>query len=164
MTNLLKSLLIITTLVTPTSVFNHSLETHTEVSKLALNISQTYKVHYADTLVIVKVAKQAAEQFELPLNLVLGVMAVESSFNHSAVSKQGALGLMQIHSSSGVSVGEDIEEHIYNGVAHLKEYINRFGTSKGVQAYNMGAGNIVKGKTNMKYFNKVLAKAEKFRV
>ena len=112
MTNLLKSLLIITTLVTPTSVFNHSLETHTEVSKLALNISQTYKVHYADTLVIVKVAKQAAEQFELPLNLVLGVMAVESSFNHSAVSKQGALGLMQIHSSSGVSVGEDIEEHI----------------------------------------------------
>jgi soluble lytic murein transglycosylase-like protein len=89
---------------------------------------------------IERAARSAAVQPEL----VRAVIVVESAFNPRAVSKRGALGLMQLKPSTakhyGVSNAFDPEQNITAGAHYLRDLMLRFGNNMelALAAYNAG--------------------------
>jgi soluble lytic murein transglycosylase-like protein len=90
-------------------------------------------------------------QYDLPADLILSVMKVESEFNPRACSNAGAIGLMQVMPVTGIYVGRslgllisndddlyDIERNIQIGVVFLKECIERLGEKRGLGYYYAG--------------------------
>lgn len=90
-------------------------------------------------------------QYELPPELILSVMKVESEFNPRAYSNAGAVGLMQVMPVTGMYVGRslglwinseddlyDVEKNIQVGVVFLKECIERLGEHRGLGYYYAG--------------------------
>lgn len=102
-------------------------------------------------------------RFELSPELVLGVIAVESQFDHFAVSNVGARGLMQVMPFWKDSLGSsednlfDIETNIRYGCAILRHYIDRYKkVSSALAAYNGSLGKA-------KYPNKVFQQMRQFK-
>jgi soluble lytic murein transglycosylase-like protein len=77
-------------------------------------------------------------------NLLRAVIVVESGFNSRAVSKRGAVGLMQLMPATasrfGVSNRYDPLQNISGGAAYLKFLMDRFGHDMrlALAAYNAG--------------------------
>jgi len=95
--------------------------------------------------------------------LVLGVIAVESQFDHFAVSNVGAVGLMQVMPFWKKELGTPndnllrIETNVRYGCFIIRHYINRYKTlDRALGAYNGSLGR-------MKYPNKVYAKMKQFK-
>jgi len=100
---------------------------------------------------------------KLSPELILGVIAVESQFDHFAVSNVGAVGLMQVMSFWKKELGEpddnllSIETNVRYGCAIIRHYLDRYKTlDRALGAYNGSLGR-------MKYPNKVYAKMKKFK-
>ncbi len=68
-----------------------------------------------------------AEEYGLDLALVYSVIKVESDFNHKAVSKSGAVGLMQILPSTGKWIAKELEVEFNNETLFSAEQNIRFG-------------------------------------
>src|SRR3977135_3730535 len=81
-------------------------------------------------------------------NLLRAVIVVESGFNSRAVSKRGAIGLMQLMPATatrfGVSNPYDPRENVHAGAQYLKFLIDRFGQDVrlALAAYNAGEGAV----------------------
>lgn len=92
----------------------------------------------------------AARRYQLPESFVRAVIHTESRFNPSAVSRAGAMGLMQLMPSTakflGVSQPFDPRQNIYGGCKLLRLLANRFNGDMVLVAagYNAGAGAVVK--------------------
>jgi soluble lytic murein transglycosylase-like protein len=77
-------------------------------------------------------------------NLLRAVIVVESGFNSRAVSKRGAVGLMQLMPATavrfGVSNPYDARQNVHAGARYLKFLIDRFGQNVrlALAAYNAG--------------------------
>src|SRR5580698_6603051 len=77
-------------------------------------------------------------------NLLRAVIVVESGFNSHAVSKRGAVGLMQLMPATasrfGVSNAFDPRQNVHGGARYLKFLMDRFGQNLGLAlaAYNAG--------------------------
>ena len=77
-------------------------------------------------------------------NLLRAVIVVESGFNSHAVSKRGAVGLMQLMPATasrfGVSNPYDAQQNVHAGARYLKFLIDRFGHDirLALAAYNAG--------------------------
>ena len=77
-------------------------------------------------------------------NLLRAVIVVESGFNSRAVSKRGAVGLMQLMPATatrfGVSNPYDPKQNVHGGARYLKFLIDRFGQDirLALAAYNAG--------------------------
>jgi hypothetical protein len=104
-----------------------------------------------------------SKRFNLSPELVLGLIAVESRFDHFAVSNVGAVGLMQVMPFWKKELGSasdnllKIETNTRYGCAILRHYIDRFKTlDRALGAYNGSLGR-------MKYPNLVYAKMKKFK-
>ncbi len=88
--------------------------------------------------------ERAARSAALRPELVRAVIVVESAFNPRAVSKRGALGLMQLKPSTarryGVSNAFDPEQNITAGTHYLRDLLTRFGNNLELTlaAYNAG--------------------------
>ncbi len=80
----------------------------------------------------------------LPPKLVSAVMRVESCYDHRAVSRSGARGLMQLMPATAAELGVhdsfDPEQNVAGGVRYLARMLNRFGRDVrlGLAAYNAG--------------------------
>ncbi len=91
-----------------------------------------------------------AAQYNVPANLVRAVMQMESEGNPRAVSRAGAMGLMQLMPAncreSGVTDPFDPEQNIRSGVAQLREHLSRYkgDVPLALAAYNAGPGNVRK--------------------
>jgi soluble lytic murein transglycosylase-like protein len=90
------------------------------------------------------IIEKAALSASVEPNLLRAVIVVESGFNSRAVSKRGAVGLMQLMPATatrfGVSNPYDPRENVHAGARYLKFLIDRFGQNVrlALAAYNAG--------------------------
>jgi soluble lytic murein transglycosylase-like protein len=88
---------------------------------------------------------RAADAAKVQAELVRAVIVVESGFNPRAISRRGAVGLMQLLPSTAHRYGAfnafDAEQNIHAGAHYLADLIARFGKDKlelVLAAYNAG--------------------------
>ena len=96
-----------------------------------------------------RVIAEASAKHAVPERLIWAVIRVESGFNHRAVSRRGARGLMQLMpetaSALGVRDAFDPYQNIQAGTRHLRAMLMRFpeDVRLAVAAYNAGEKAVV---------------------
>lgn len=93
--------------------------------------------------------RAAAERYSLDPELVRAIIKVESSFNPHAVSKKGAMGLMQLMPETAkemqVAAPFEVEENIMGGSRYLRQLLDLFegDLRLGLAAYNAGPSRVL---------------------
>ena len=88
--------------------------------------------------------EEASARFDVPVNLLKAVAKAESGFNPNAVSKAGAIGVMQLMPATARSLGVadpyDARQNIMGGAKYIKQNLDRFNgnVSLALAAYNAG--------------------------
>jgi soluble lytic murein transglycosylase-like protein len=109
------------------------------------------------------IIEQAAATAALEPNLLRAVIVVESGFNSRAVSKRGAVGLMQLMPATasrfGVSNPYDARQNVHAGARYLKFLIDRFGhdISLALAAYNAGEEAVERNGGQIPPFSETMA-------
>jgi Transglycosylase SLT domain len=109
----------------------------------ALSASQT-----APPAHLAHIVDQAAERHDLDPALVDAVISTESGWNPQAISRKGAMGLMQLIPGTaerfGVNNPFDPVQNIDGGTAYLKTLLDRYNgdLTKSLAAYNAGEGAV----------------------
>jgi soluble lytic murein transglycosylase-like protein len=97
-----------------------------------------------------KIITQAAAKFNPDAALIKAVIKAESNFNHKAVSRAGAKGLMQLMPQTASSLNVDDVFHpgnnIEGGARYLRYLLNlyRGNLTLALAAYNAGEGAVAK--------------------
>jgi len=130
------------------------------------DIIQTIKPWVPDEVEAETIARWVyiyGKRFDLSPELILGVISVESRFDHFAVSNVGAIGLMQVMPFWKNELGSasdnllEIETNVRYGCAILRHYIDRYKKlDRALGAYNGSLGR-------MKYPNKIYAAMKRFK-
>jgi soluble lytic murein transglycosylase len=119
---------------------------------------------------------EASRRFDLPPEMILAVIRIESAFDINALSNKGAVGLMQIMPATGEEIARDLrmswpgvdllrnpQANIEMGTYYLTKLIGQFNNlAVALAAYNHGPGRIAelseaKVELPMEYSEKVLS-------
>ena len=95
------------------------------------------------------IIKDAASKNELVKSLILAVIKVESGFDSQAISRKGAMGLMQLMpgtaSDLGVTNPLDPKQNIFGGAKYLSDCLKTFkDLNLALAAYNAGPSRVAK--------------------
>lgn len=95
-----------------------------------------------------QIAREAAAQYNLPVDVFLRLINQESGFKVDALSPKGAYGPAQLMPDTAAELGvnrEDPRENIFGGAKYLSQLVNQFGEMPtALAAYNAGMGNVRK--------------------
>lgn len=97
-----------------------------------------------------RIIHAAADRYQVDAALVKAVIMAESGFDPLAVSKQGAVGLMQLMPGTAGELGvDDLFNPVHNvnaGVRYLKRLLNQFNGDLrlALAAYNAGSRSVEK--------------------
>jgi len=109
------------------------------------------------------IIENAAVSAAIEPNLLRAVIVVESGFNCRAVSKRGAVGLMQLMPATasrfGVSNPYDARQNVHAGARYLKFLIDRFGHDirLALAAYNAGEDAVARNGGQIPPFSETMA-------
>jgi len=96
--------------------------------------------------------EKSAARHNVDANLVRALVKVESNFNPNAVSRKGAMGLMQLMPATArqlkVTNPFNPEENVDAGVRHLKQLLESYGgdVRLSLAAYNAGSGAVTRNR------------------
>lgn len=123
-----------------------------------------------------KMVSEAARRVGLESELLHAVIAVESSYDAKAISKNGATGLMQLMPETAkryhVTDPFDPEQNINGGARYLRDLLLMFNSdmSLALAAYNSGENTVAKNgnripqiKETINYIPKVIGYYKKFQ-
>ena len=94
---------------------------------------------------------EASRRFGVPEHWIRAVMRVESAGDRNAVSRAGAIGLMQVMPATYAQLRRqyglgadpfDIRDNIFAGAAYLRQMYDRYGAPGFLAAYNAGPGRL----------------------
>jgi hypothetical protein len=113
--------------------------------------------------------RRAAEVNKLDEKVLIAVVQKESRFNAKAVSRSGAIGLMQFMPRTAAGLGLSVEQlydpktSIDYGAAYLRKNIDAYGgnVDLALTAYNQGSGNVSRGTYSRVYAEKVQDAADR---
>lgn len=109
---------------------------------------------------VMPLVKRSAARHDVPADLVLGVIQVESGFSVEARSHVGAGGLMQLMPKTAASlarrlgvVGHDVHDPVFNvdaGTYYLGYLLNKFNknVTLALAAYNAGPARVARWRKN----------------
>lgn len=119
--------------------------------------------------------REAATLYVLPEEFIRAVMHVESNFNPKALSRKGAIGLMQLMPATAIAMGVDDpfdpRQNVLGGVRFLRVLANRFAGDQALTlaAYNAGEGAVRKYggippyAETQRYVQRVLSHYDRYR-
>lgn len=95
------------------------------------------------------VVDAAAARAGLPVALIDAVIRTESGYRSQAISRVGAMGLMQLMPATARSLGVtdpfDPRQNVMGGAMYLRRMYDRFGSMPlAIAAYNAGPGSVAK--------------------
>jgi soluble lytic murein transglycosylase-like protein len=121
--------------------------------------------------------RSIAKSYKLPHTLLHAIITAESSYNPDAISKAGAVGLMQLMPETakqyGVKNRRNPRENIYGGTRYLRYLLKLFNNDivLALAAYNAGEGTVKRYgnkippyKETRNYVNKVIKYYKKYKV
>ena len=109
------------------------------------------------------IIEHAAVSAAVEANLLRAVIVVESGFNCRAVSKRGAVGLMQLMPATasrfGVRDPYDAQQNVHGGARYLKFLMDRFGHDirLALAAYNAGEEAVVRNGGQIPPYSETMA-------
>ncbi len=110
------------------------------------SIAGRYVCYSADRGYIERLIREKAREVGVDPDLALEVARQESDLNPLAVSKKGAIGVMQLLPSTARALGVDpwdLEENIEGGLRYLKLLLDKYGDLElALAAYNAGPGAV----------------------
>ena len=132
---------------------NFDRETSQRIREQNRDDANQSKVHKNAPLAVPQIKKIAhayARRIGVPSSLVNAIIERESGYNQFAISKKGAVGLMQLMPKviEEFSVSNPFvpDENIRGGVSYLKRLLVKYGWDykKALAAYNAGEGTVDK--------------------
>ena len=94
------------------------------------------------------IVKKASDRFGVDIHFIKAIIKAESGFDHEAVSKKGAKGLMQLMPGTADDMAVmdplDPEDNIVGGTRYFSLLLKRFNNNKtlALAAYNAGPENV----------------------
>lgn len=100
---------------------------------------------------LVKLVDRMAAKYGLEASLVHAIVRAESNYNPHAVSRAGAIGLMQVMPETAADYGVTSTDTLFDptinaqtGARHLKRLLGQYSIGKAVMAYNAGEGALAR--------------------
>lgn len=123
---------------------------NTSTNKASSGSSSDFSSYLGESRKLDNIFDEAADKYNVPVELLKAVGKTESNFNANAVSSCGAQGIMQLMPATAKSLGVtnsfDPEQNIMAGAKYISGLLKKYdgNESLALAAYNAGSGNVAK--------------------